>query len=273
MVDTQGYRVDAPIDYRIALLRDEPPTVALTRPGRDLVLPPEASVEFAVTAQDRYGLALRLIARLNDSQTPKTLQEWPAAEKPVRQADVSVGKTLAELGLKSGDHLQYWAMAEDRNPGTPEQPGPGRAQSRVFHLSVVSPEQAQQILNQQINDFSKAIAELIKLQRQNRGETATQLPARGLVERQGLIVRQTGRIADAMQQAAFRPPRSSTSCAIWLPIRWLRSWSPWKAIATPPIRRPDKSWPRPVCRSRTKFSAGSRRCNSAWIATNKRNGP
>ncbi|HEY1784748.1 MAG TPA: hypothetical protein VGG30_04335, partial [Pirellulales bacterium] len=176
----------------------------LVRPGRDLVLPPEASVEFAVTAQDRYGLgAVRLVARINDSELLKTLQEWPAAEQPVRQAEVKTSKTLVDLGLKSGDHLQYWATAEDRNPGTPEQPGPGRAQSRVFHLSVVSPQQAEQILNQQINDYSKAIAELIKLQRQNRGETATQLPAPGLVERQGLIVRQTGRIADVMQQAAF----------------------------------------------------------------------
>ncbi|HEX4141971.1 MAG TPA: hypothetical protein VHY91_00335 [Pirellulales bacterium] len=204
MVDVQDYEVDAPIDYRITLLRDEPPTVALTRPGRDLVLPPEASIEFAVTAQDRYGLgAVRLVARVNDSETLKTLEEWPAAEKPVRQAEVNVGKTLAELGLKSGDHLQYWATAEDRNPGTPEQPGPGRSQSRVFHLSVVSPQQAEQILNQQINDYSKAIAELIKLQRQNRGETASQLPARPLVEREGLIVRQTRRIADVMQQSSF----------------------------------------------------------------------
>jgi hypothetical protein len=207
MVDIQDYEVDSPIDYRIALLRDEPPTVALVRPGRDLVLPPEASVEFAVTAQDRYGLgAVRLVARVNDSEALKTLQDWPAAEKPVRQTEVSVKKSLTELGLKSGDHLQYWATAEDRNPGTPEQPGPGRVQSRVFHLAIVSPQQAEQILNQQINDYSKAIAELIKLQRQNRGETATQLPARGLVEREGLIVRQTGRIADTMQQAAFPAP-------------------------------------------------------------------
>ena len=124
-------------------------------------------------------------------------------KNPCGKSASNIGKRLADLGLKSGDHLQYWATAEDRNPGTPEQPGPGRAQSRVFHLSVVSPQQAEQILNQQINDYSKAIAELIKLQRQNRGETATQLPARGLVERQGMIVRQTGRIADVMQQASF----------------------------------------------------------------------
>jgi len=33
MVDTQDYDVETPIDYRIALVRDEPPTVTLTRPA------------------------------------------------------------------------------------------------------------------------------------------------------------------------------------------------------------------------------------------------
>ncbi len=207
MLDNQQYQVDSPIDYRIGLLRDEPPTVSITRPGRDQVLPPEASLEIAVTAQDHYGLgALRLMARVNGSESVKTLHEWPAAEPAVRQANVTVTKSLQELGLKSGDQLQYWATAEDRNPGTTEQPGPGKSQSRVFHLSVISSQQAEQILNQQIHDYSKAIAELIKLQRQNRGETASQSPAPPLVQRQGLIVRQTLRIADVMQQAAFPAP-------------------------------------------------------------------
>ena len=204
LLDSQDYAVDSQSQYAISLLADEPPTIALTRPGRDLQLPPDATLTFEIMAQDRYGLGpVRLLASRSESEQPKTIGEWPGEGQPQRQLNATLTKSVSELGLRAGDHLQYWAAAEDRNPGTSEHPGPGKSQTRVYHLIILSPQQAEQLLNQQIGDYSQAIAELIKLQRQNRGETATLLPAAGLVERQGIIIRQSQRVADVMQKTAF----------------------------------------------------------------------
>jgi hypothetical protein len=205
MHDTQGYDVEAPNTYTVALLRDEPPAVAITKPGRDLHLAPDAALNFEITAQDRYGLgAVRLLGKLSENGETKILHEWPGDQpKPQRQAAFNLPQTVGELGLKAGDHLQYWATAEDRNPGTKELPGPGKAQTRVYHLLIVSPQSAEKILNQQVGDYAKAIGEVLKLQRQNRSETAGMVAAAGLVTRQGIILRQTLRIADVMQQQAF----------------------------------------------------------------------
>ncbi len=205
MLDVQGYEVDAPATYTIALLRDEPPGIAITHPGRDLSIPPEASITFEIAAQDRYGLGpVRLLGKKVENAAPKVLAEWANdGAKPPRQVTLALTRSVKELGLQPGDHLQYWATAEDRNPGTAEAPGPGRAQTRVFHLIVLNAAQAQQVLGQQLGDFATAIREVIKLQRQNRGETATMLAATGLVDRQGLIIRRTQLVADVMQKSAF----------------------------------------------------------------------
>ncbi|HUU10287.1 MAG TPA: hypothetical protein VM431_07070 [Phycisphaerae bacterium] len=196
--DTQGYELEVPATYTVTLQVDGPPAVAFARPGRDLQRMPEGKVDFLVVAQDDLGLGpVTMVGRTNGAE-PKALQAWPSEGAAARRVDLPLARTVAELGLKGGDRLQYWAVAEDRRPGTP-----GRAETRKFHLLVLTPEQGAALLERQLADYAKVITELIRLQRLNRSESAEAKPAGPLVDRQSLIRRQTQQLADVMQRSAF----------------------------------------------------------------------
>jgi len=205
LLDTQGYEVEAPTTYTVTLERDAAPVIAFTRPGRDVQRRPEGSVDFVIVAQDDLGLGpATMLGRINDATKPVVIHAWPNDGPPQRRLELSLSRTAKELGLAGGDRLQYWARVLDRNPGFQGiSDGPGVAETRRFYLIVLSAEQAAALLERQLADYAKVIGELIRLQRMNRAETAEAKPAEGLIERQGLIRRQTLQLADVMAQSAF----------------------------------------------------------------------
>jgi len=197
--DTQGYELESPTTFTITLQDDGPPAVAFARPGRDVQRRPDGSVDFAVVAQDDFGLGLvQMIGERTGAAEPQVLHTWPNDGAPRRRLNLDLKRTVAELGLKGGDRLRYWAVAMDRNPR-----GPGRAETRKFYLLVLTAQQQAALLEKQLADYAKVIAELIRLQRLNRAETAEAKPAAPLVDRQSLIRRQTRQLADVMQRHAF----------------------------------------------------------------------
>ncbi|MEX1017978.1 MAG: hypothetical protein WDZ31_14655 [Phycisphaeraceae bacterium] len=198
--DQQGYQLDAPVTYTINLERDAPPAVAILRPGRDLQLPPDAELGFRVAAQDDYGLdEVTLRARLNDADDERILHRWSNAGDPQRRVEHDLNTAIDQLDLTPGDRLEYWAVAHDRNDVT----GPGRAETRRYLLRVLSPEQAQAELDKQMSDYARVVAELIQQQRRNRALTAEHDEAVGLIDRQGMIRRQTRQLADVMARQSF----------------------------------------------------------------------
>ena len=203
--DTQGYELESPTTYTITLEHDGLPAIAFARPGRDLQRRPDGNVDFLVVAQDDLGLGpVTMLGRINNAPEPKVIQAWPNDGAPERRLDLALARTVAELALKGGDRLQYWATADDRNPGAPgASPGPGRAETRKFYLLVLTPEQSAALLEKQLADYAKVIAELIRLQRLNRAETADAKPPAGLIDRQSLVRRQTQQLADVMDRNAF----------------------------------------------------------------------
>jgi len=197
--DTQGYELVSPTTFTITLQHDGPPAVAFARPGRDVQRRPDGAVEFQVVAQDDLGLGpIRMLGKRTGAAEPQVLHAWPNEGAPRRRLDLDLKSTVAALGLKGGDRLQYWAVATDRNPR-----GPGRAETRKFFLLVLTSEQQAALLEKQLADYAKVIAELIRLQRLNRAETAEAKPAGPLVDRQSLIRRQTRQLADVMERHAF----------------------------------------------------------------------
>ncbi len=116
-VELQGFdgnsRPASP-DYAIEVLSDQPPSVAITKPGRDAKVSPIEEVFAEVKAEDDYGLSkVELVYSVNGSE-----------EKAVplynlygggRKKEMIAGHTffLEDFGLSPGDFISYFARATD----------------------------------------------------------------------------------------------------------------------------------------------------------------
>ncbi len=201
LTDTLGHTVVEPTTYTITLLRDEPPSVAFASPGRDIQLGPEDDVRFVVVAQDRYGLGPVRILGQRDGRGEEVFEvhRWDNAGPPRQRLQRVHETTVAELGLKEGERLQYWAVAEDRNDIT----GPGTDRTRRFNIVVLTPDAADALLARRITDYARAVTEILRLQRLNRGQTEALADGEELADRQGTIRHRTLQLARVMEQQAF----------------------------------------------------------------------
>ncbi len=200
MVDADGYEGADTLWRPVVVLKDLPPSVSISAPGRDLQVKPDATVAVTIEAKDDFGLAeVRLHFRVNDEPTVRDLQTFPHAGKPVLQQSHRFDWALSGSKLKGGDVVQYWATATDRNPLN----GPGRGESRKYTLTLTTPEQAVARLDLQIQDYAQILEELLKLQRQNRAQTASGLGFDALVVRQASIRGKTDKLALAMEKDAL----------------------------------------------------------------------
>lgn len=204
LTDRQGYAVDVPSAYTLALDQDNPPAIAFLRPARDMQAGPKTDASFALLAQDDYGLgAVTMLGIINDAKNAKTIKAWPNAGPPQHRVTLDLKQSIASLGLKGGDRMEYWATTVDRNDVT----GPGRAQTRHYRLLVLTPEQAQALLDKQIAEYAKVIENLIRLQQLNRQASAAYKGAAELIDRETQIRSQTLHLAQVMERNSF-PARS-----------------------------------------------------------------
>src|SRR5262249_17792410 len=123
----------------------------------------------AVESRDDFGLGeVRLVYRRNNDEEVRELARWPHDKAPELAATDKFDWVLAKSGLKVNDRAEYWAELVDRNVVT----GPGRAESRNYFAEVANPEAAVAKLDPQIFDYAQMLEILLKLQRDNRTQTA-----------------------------------------------------------------------------------------------------
>jgi hypothetical protein len=157
-------------------------------------------VKLNIDAKDDYGIGeVRLLYRVNDEKTVRELARFPHVGPPQLQTSDQFAWQLSSNGLKAGDLVQYWATVTDRNNIT----GPGQAESRRFSLFLLTPETVQAKLELQIQDFAQILEELVRLQRENRAQTASGVPFDPLITRQTLIRTKTHQLARIMEKDAF----------------------------------------------------------------------
>ena len=198
-MDTEGYENADPLWHSIALAKDQPPTVALTAPGRDLQVKPGSTVGLSVDSRDDFGIAdVRIVYRINDEQQVRELKRFPHEGPPERETTDQFEWKLSTGGPKPGDLIQYWAIATDRNNIT----GPGQGESRRFTIFLLTPEIVAAVLDLHIQDYAQILEELIRLQRENRAQTASGVTFDTLVIRQALIRVKTRQLARAMEKDA-----------------------------------------------------------------------
>jgi hypothetical protein len=143
LVDRSGaYRVElqgpdgaltrASPQYTIDALADQPPVVAIAKPGRDSAAAPLDEVFVEARADDDYGVSqLELVYSVNGGPE-QAVRLFGRGGRAL--AEVSAGHTffLETLGVEPGDAVSYYARAQDNDQVT----GPKRAVSDIYFLRV-----------------------------------------------------------------------------------------------------------------------------------------
>ncbi|MFI5310889.1 MAG: DUF4175 family protein, partial [Gemmatimonadales bacterium] len=127
-----GRMVTGSLDYTIDALNDRPPTVKISKPGRDAKVLAVDEVFTEAHAEDDYGVAkLDLVYSVNGGPE-KTVPLSAATTRVLR--DISAGYTfmLEDDHLSPGDVVSYYARATDNNAVS----GAQSARSDLFFLNV-----------------------------------------------------------------------------------------------------------------------------------------
>jgi hypothetical protein len=126
-----GERVAASPEYTIDILADQPPSVTLSKPGRDTDATPVQEFVVEARADDDFAVKnLQLVYSINGGEE-KTIGLYNGS-KPL--SEVTAGHTfyLEELGVQPGDALSYYARASDNDASE----GPKRATSDIYFLRI-----------------------------------------------------------------------------------------------------------------------------------------
>jgi len=111
-----GRLVPASPEYFIDALADQPPTIRMDRPGRDVTVTSVDELFLEVVAQDDFGLtSVELVIAVNGgADSAVSLYRGRG-----RLKDLSAGHTmyLEERGLQPGDVVAYFARARDARRG------------------------------------------------------------------------------------------------------------------------------------------------------------
>jgi hypothetical protein len=127
---TTGEHVAGSPQYTIDVLADQPPTVSISKPGRDTSASPIEEVFVEAKAEDDFGVKdLELVYSVNGA-AEKTVRLFDGKN---RLAEVTAGHTfyLEELDVKPGDFVSYFARAADNDQG-----GGKRQTSDIYFLQI-----------------------------------------------------------------------------------------------------------------------------------------
>jgi len=107
----QGEDVRMSPDYFIEAQKDEPPTVRITRPGKDARVNPIEEVTVAVEGQDDFGLNELALHYSVNGGAEKTLSLLKS--KGLRTASGSTTIALEDFNLSPGDLVSLYATSRD----------------------------------------------------------------------------------------------------------------------------------------------------------------
>jgi hypothetical protein len=144
--DRHGRENRKPIRYRIEVVRDLPPEVQIVDPQQDDIQVPEnGRLEIRVRAEDP-DYALRRVA-LRAEKEGRGLAISPLLHRPLPQPPwkgeftASYSLEPAKLELKAGDHITYWAEADDNKGDDEPVPQPNHTETTKRWITIVAAQQ------------------------------------------------------------------------------------------------------------------------------------
>ncbi|MCH7917538.1 MAG: hypothetical protein IIC50_06090 [Planctomycetes bacterium] len=174
VTDIEGFVSSERFSGKIELLPDGKPYVAIVSPGMQSMATPTSQVPLVIEAQDDLGVRrVRLYCSLNDSDdAARLLLETDEVETFVMLTQTL---DLADLGVRPGDVIDYYATVTDSLPS-----GPQTVASEAFQVQIISEEQLAQMqqtemtatdLREKYDHILGQLEALIQAQRELQRET------------------------------------------------------------------------------------------------------
>lgn len=135
--DSSGESNEDPPEYHITAIPDEPPTVQIAEPGKDIYLPEDMTVPLRLLAHDDFGLTrMALKVKKGSGKEEKSVA---ITDLKGRVADTSLAYNwdLSDLGLLAGEEAVYYAEVYDNDAVS----GPKRGVSQTYRVRFPSVEE------------------------------------------------------------------------------------------------------------------------------------
>jgi hypothetical protein len=172
-----GFKNQDPIEYTITALKDEPPKVVITKPGRDISATKVEEVDVVVEATDDFGVAsmdLKYSVGINkETSAPMELSRPSGDSKKISGTHTFF---LEEMNIEPGDVITYHAEALDNNTRS----GPSQGISEIYFI--------------EIRPFKERFEEM---NAQSGAPDATSELLSGLIAEQKRIIRETWKLVIA----------------------------------------------------------------------------
>jgi hypothetical protein len=167
--DVEGLTNLDPMKYRLTIIPDEAPTIALAQPGRNLDLAGTTELPLVIRIQDDFGFSrLQLGYRLAHSRYEKAAETYSVLVLPLpaehgTQFEIPYRWNLSNLSLVPEDVVEYYAEVFDNDIVN----GPKSTRSQTYLLRLPSLEEVFTDLNkgheQSIDDLKTTLEEAKKL--------------------------------------------------------------------------------------------------------------
>ncbi len=227
VTDVEGFVSSERFEGQIELLPDGKPYVAIVSPGMQSMAVPTAQVPLVIEAQDDLGVRrIRLYCSHNDSDDAgRVLHESDETETFMQ---VTQTLDLADLGVRPGDVIDYYATVTDSLPSAPQ-----TVASEAFQVQIISEEQFAQMqqtemtatdLREKYEHILSQLDGLIEAQRQLQQETRAlqegqddlETPARQAIEqRLQALARRQSELAETTRETAAKMLAESEDPAVF----------------------------------------------------------
>jgi len=143
LIDAWNFENKDPIEYRVSIIPDIYPTVAITTPGRDVDITEEMLLPLTIEAEDDFGFSdLRLAYKVVKASIPfadTSVKYLPLPINGFRQEQIKLDYQwdLTQLDLFAGDVVRYYAEIFDNDNVS----GPKSARSLVYSARFPSLEE------------------------------------------------------------------------------------------------------------------------------------
>jgi hypothetical protein len=224
IVDLDGHASQEAWELALTVTHDLPPDIQITNPAGDSFVAMDFKIDAVIEASDDYGVkTVRILQSRNENWADPLVTEYP---KPPLHAREGLVFDLAKMEVASGDTISFFAEAIDNAPE------PHIVRSRVITLKVITPEEYNEFLRQQMDmediqakytDLIKQLRELAQEQkklgeqsdavrqqlenaRDDTARAALQQKLDGLLAKQNELNQQLNKLADTMDNFVREKP-------------------------------------------------------------------
>ncbi|MEI6234029.1 MAG: hypothetical protein WCT04_13320 [Planctomycetota bacterium] len=154
--------------YPITALKDQPPTVRLLEPTRDVSIQPDGGISIVIQAGDDFGLSSVLLKMRKGDKAPVILSEFPIGDAQRRSLRTTFYLSMKEINAKLGDAFGVFAVAKDLK-------GQEAASGGVY-VHVVADATVKQEAIKEVKTIAARIREVIAEQKRVHGMTLAAKP-------------------------------------------------------------------------------------------------